>query len=193
MDKKNAGVTTIVVVCVMAIIMVLSLGLFLTASVLMKTAGKTAAAEQSRILAVSLSEEIEKQMTGSGSVYESRLEEDSARAENFYSISLWHYIKQNISDGSWPYYEEPGEPVHSRKNAVRTFQMDSSGIAGEIAATVISLYWTPDETGRKPGQLIIKTTVTVKEQTCTITDVYSLKTLGENGYESWKWEHVDKR
>ena len=31
MNKKNAGVTTIVVVCVMAIIMALSLSLFLTA------------------------------------------------------------------------------------------------------------------------------------------------------------------
>ncbi len=193
MDKKNAGVTTIVVVCVMAIIMVLSLGLFLTASVLMKTAGKTAAAEQSRILAVSLSEELENQLSGSAYMYESRLEEDTARAENFYSVSLWHYVKQNITDGSWPYYEEPGETIHNKDNAVRTFQMDSAGIAGEIALTGISLYWTPDETGTRPKQLVIKTTVTVKEQSCTITDVYSLQTAGDNGYESWKWEHVDKR
>lgn len=193
MDKKNAGVTTIVVVCVMAIIMVLSLGLFLTASVLMKTAGKTAAAEQSRILAVSLSEELESQLSGSAYRYESRLEEDTARAENFYSVSLWHYVKQNITDGSWPYYEEPGETIHNKDNAVRTFQMDSAGIAGEIALTGISLYWTPDETGTRPKQLVIKTTVTVKEQSCTITDVYSLQTAEDNGYESWKWEHVDKR
>ena len=49
-DSKNTGATTIVVVCVMAVIMALSMGLFLTASVLTRTSGRTLATEQSRIL-----------------------------------------------------------------------------------------------------------------------------------------------
>lgn len=59
-DSKNTGATTIVVVCVMAVIMALSMGLFLTASVLTRTSGRTLATEQSRILAVSFSEEVKK-------------------------------------------------------------------------------------------------------------------------------------
>lgn len=193
MNKKNAGMTTIVVVCVMAIIMALSLGLFLTASVLMRTAAKTAASEQCRILAVTFSEEIEAQLTAENHVYEDRLTEDTARMEDIYHISLWHYIKQNITDGSWPYYEESGSIAHNRENAVRTFHMDASGIASEIAATDISLYWTCGANENIPEQLVVQTKVTVKEQSCKITDVYRLQIAGGNGYESWKWEHVEKR
>jgi len=192
MNKKNAGVTTMVVVCVMAIIMALSLSLFLTASVLMKTSAKTGASEQCRILSVTLSEQIEKQLTDQDNVYESRLMENASRAEDIYKISLWHYIRQEITDGSWPYYEEPGSTLHNSENAIRTFHMDPSGIASEIADSEISIYWIHGENENIPASLVIKTRVTVKEQSCTITDIYRLRVSDENGYESWKWEHVDK-
>ena len=90
MYRKNEGVTTIVVICVMAIVMALSLSLFLTASVLMKNSAGTAAQEQCRILAVSLSEEIEKQLTSEKNHYEDQLSEDMNRAENVRQTSLWH-------------------------------------------------------------------------------------------------------
>lgn len=193
MNKKNAGMTTIVVVCVMAIIMALSLGLFLTASVLMRTAAKTSALEQCRILAVTFSEEIENQLVAEDHVYEDRQAEDTSRMEDIYHISLWHYIKQNILDGSWPYYEESGSTLHNKENAIRTFHMDASGIASEIAATDIALYWIHGADETVPAQLVVQTKVTVKEQSCKITDVYRLQISGGNGYESWKWEHVDKK
>lgn len=192
MKKKNAGMTTIVVVCAMAIIMALSLGLFLTVSVLMKTAEKSAAQQQCRILAVSFSEEITKQLTSDENVFANQLSEEMAKHQDMHSISLWHYIKQNISDGSWPYYEEGGTPLHDKNNAIRTFEMDASGVAGEIADTQISLYWLKGENAKIPRQLIVKTSITVKEQTCTITDTYELKT-SEGSYETWKWTHIDKR
>ena len=190
--KKDAGVTTIVVVCAMAIIMALSLGLFLTASVLMRTAGKTAALQQCRILAVSFSREIENQLTSQDTVFESRNEEEASKVQDVHSFSPWHYVKQNISDGSWPCYEEQGTPLHAKENAMRTFRMDSAGIAGEIADTQLVLYWTKEKQGKNPEQLVVKTSVTVKEQTCTITDIYELQASGED-YESWKWKHVDKK
>ena len=108
MKKKNAGMTTIVVVCAMAIIMALPLGLFLTVSVLMKSAEKTSAQQQCRILAVSLSEEITKQLTSEDKIYEDRISEEVGRVEDVHNISLWHYVKQNITSGTWPYYEEQG-------------------------------------------------------------------------------------
>lgn len=191
MDKKNAGMTTIIVVCVMAIIMALSLGLFLSASVLMQTAARTGAAEQSRILAVSLSEMLEQQLTAEDVVYQNQLEEDAAKIEDLSGISLWHYVRQNIRDGSWPYYEENGIPIHARENTVRSFQMDTSGVASEIAESTISLYWTQKD--ERPDRLVTETRVTVKGETCVITDVYQLQTSGGGDYEGWRWNHVEKR
>lgn len=190
--NENAGVTTIVVVCAMAIIMALSLGLFLTASVLMKTAEKSTAGEQCRILAVSFSQEIERQLTGKQYQYEGQTDEASAEAQNIHTTSLWHYVKQNISDGSWPYYEEGGAPLNNRENAMRSFAMESSSIADEIADTELTLYWMPGEKSNRPGQLVVVTRVTVKEQSCSMTDTYELQITGD-GYEVWTWEHVDKK
>lgn len=192
MNKKNAGVTTIIVVCAMAIIMTLSLGLFLTASVLMKTAEKSGAQQQSRILAVSFSEEIERQLTSEENNYADRDSEESARVEDVYNVSLWHYVKESITSGSWPYYEEDGTLLHNRDNAFRIFQMDTSGVASEIAQTKLTMYWTRSEKEKTPDELVILTTVTVKEQSYTITDTYKLQVAGEE-YEAWKWKHVDKR
>ncbi len=192
MKKKNAGVTTILVVCAMAIIMTLSLGLFLTASVLMKTAEKSSAVQQSRILAVSFSKQIEEQLTGKEHIYSDTDSEASAKVEDVYNISLWHYIKESITGGSWPYYEEGTSTLHSRDNAVRTFIMDAAGVAGEIAQTQIAMYWTRSEQGNVPKELVIMTTITVKEQSYTITDIYELQITGDS-YESWRWKHKDKR
>lgn len=193
MKKKNAGVTTIVVVCVIAIIMALSLSLFLTASVLMRSSANTVAAEQCRILAVTLSRQLETQLTDPENVFEDRLSENAARAEDVHSISLWHYVREEITDGAWPYYEEDGSSLHNSENAIRTFSMDPSGVASEIASYDISMYWTCGKNEKIPKDLVIKTGVTVKGQSCTITDCYRLRVSNENGYESWKWEHVDKQ
>lgn len=190
-NHKNEGMTTIMVVCVMAIIMSLSLGLFLTASVLMRTATRTSAAEQSRILAVSLSEILERQLTAENAVYQNQLEEYEARVVDLSGISLWHYVKLNIEGGSWPYYEENGIPLNSRENAVRSFQMDSSGLIGEISDNRISLYWTQKD--EKIDRLVVETMVTVKGETCVITDIYRLQISEEGDYESWRWIHEEKR
>lgn len=192
MRRNNEGVTTIVVICVMAIVMALSLSLFLAASVLMKNSAGTVAQEQCRILSVSLSEEIERQLTADTNYYEDQLSEDTDRAENIRQTSLWHYIRDEIRSGGWPYYEENGDAVHSRENAFRTFQMENTGIAGEIADTSLTLYWTRGEEETMPEILTVQTRVTVKEKTCVITDRYRLYVSGTGGYESWRWEHESR-
>ena len=189
---QNTGATTIIVVCVMAVIMVLSLGLFLTASVLMKTSSGTLAGEQCRIMAVSFSEEIERTLTDEEYQYNDRLEEDAGRAESLTSISLWHYVKQNISDGSWPYYDETQGSIHSRTNAVRRFQMEANGVTGEVADIILTMYWTCGEDRDRPEKLIVETTVTTKERSCSITDVYGLKINAAGEYERWSWKHEER-
>lgn len=190
---QNTGATTIIVVCVMAVIMALSMGLFLTASVLMKTSAKTLAGEQCRIMAVSFSEEIEQTLTNESYQYSDRLQEDAGRAESLTGISLWHYIKQNISDGSWPYYDESEGSIHSYAGAVRSFQMEENGVTGEVAEIVLTMYWTCGENKAAPGKLVVETTVTVKEQSCSITDVYKLNITSSGDYDRWSWKHEERR
>ena len=112
--KKNKGATTIVVICVMAVIMTLSMGLFLSASVLMKTSGRTLASEQCRILAVSFSKELEQELCDPEYRYENLEQEAADRISENGTISLWHYVRQNINDGSWPYYEESEGGIHGK-------------------------------------------------------------------------------
>lgn len=190
---QNTGATTIIVVCVMAVVMALSLGLFLTASVLMKTSARTLAGEQCRIMAVSFSEQVERALTDSAYQYEDRLEEEAGKAESLASISLWHYIKQNISDGSWPYYSESEGNIHSYGNAVRSFRMEEAGVTGEVADIVLVMYWIKGENAVVPEKLVIETTVTVKEQSCSITDVYGLNILPGGEYDRWSWKHEEKK
>lgn len=190
---QNTGATTIIVVCVMTVIMVLSLGLFLSASVLMKTSTRTLAGEQCRIMAVSFSEEIERVLTGKEYQYTDRLEEEAGRAESLTGISFWHYVKQNIGDGSWPYYSETEGSLHSYANAVRRFDMEKTGIAGEVADISLSMYWTCGKNPGIPEKLVIKTTATVKEQSCTITDVYGLHVSVGDEYDRWSWKHEEKK
>lgn len=190
---QNTGATTIIVVCVMAVIMALSLGLFLTASVLMKTSAGTLAGEQCRIMAVSCSDEIERTLSDEKYRYNDRLEEDAGRAESLTSISLWHYIKQNISDGSWPYYDETAAGIHSRANAQRSFTMEEAGVTGEVADIELVMYWMHGDDLNIPEKLVIETTVTIKEQSCSITDIYDLRINRIGEYHRWSWIHEERR
>ncbi len=180
---ENVGASTIVVVCVMAIIMALSLGLFVSASVLMKTAGRTLAVEQCRILAVTFSDEINESLTSKEYSYE----------EYHSKETIWHYVRQNLRDGSWPYLDEAGDSIHSRANAVRSFEMQKAGVTGEIADVTLSMYWLCEPEEEKPSQLVIETQVTVKEQSCKIVDVYTLNQKETDYYDRWVWEHAERR
>lgn len=192
-SRDNTGATTIVVICVMAVIMALSLGLFLTASVLLSTSGRTLASEQSRILAVSFSEEVEEMLTSDRYAFGSLSAEEAGRAENTTGSSLWYYVKQSITDGSWPYYDEEDTVVHSRENAVRTFQINRDGTVGEVVDIRLSMYWIREGNGNRPGKLVVETTAVSKEQSSSIIDVYELELTLLGDYERWSWKHVEKK
>ena len=101
-------------------------------------------------------------------------------------------MKQNISDGSWPYYDETQGSIHSRTNAVRRFQMEANGVTGEAADIILTMYWTCGEDRDRPEKLIVETTVTTKERSCSITDVYGLKINTTGEYERWSWKHEER-
>lgn len=192
-SRDNTGATTILVICVMAVIMALSLGLFLTASVLLSTSGRTLAAEQSRILAASFSEEVEEMLTSDRYSFSSWAAEEAGRVQNMAGNPMWYYIKYSISDGTWPYYDEEDTVVHSRENAIRTFQINRAETVGEVADIRLSIYWTRKDVNNRPDRLVVETTAVCKEQSCSIMDVYKLEVTSVGDYESWSWEHVERK
>lgn len=178
--KDQRGTTTIIVICVMAVIMTLSMGLFLTASTMVKTSGRTLASEQCKIWAESFREELMQQMNGSE------------------EASFGKYIRQNITDGSWPYYQETEGDIHDRDHAVREFSLQKDGIAGEIADMMISVYWLPEISAErvvnpKPYQVVVKITVEIKQQKYSITDVYECKNVVGAADGQWEMEHVQRK
>lgn len=182
MKGENRGATTIIVVCIMAVVTALSMGLFLTASVLTRNATRTLAGEQCRILAVSFSREVEQMLTSPE--YES---------EDLLESSIGYYVKQNISDGSWPYFDEAEGGIHSRENSVRSFWLEQQGTVSEVTDLTLQLYWSPGTEGETPIQLTVETTAEVKGQSCTILDIYELQTGGYGEYDRWSWKHVEKK
>ena len=63
--QKNGqkGIAMIIVVCIMAVLVMMSLALLLAASVMTRSAGRVRSEQQARILAVSLADELEKDIT----------------------------------------------------------------------------------------------------------------------------------
>lgn len=191
--SKDAGVTTIIVVCVMAVIMALSLSLLLTASVLMKTSARTLAGEQCKILAVSFSDEIRNELTNQAHNYSSKAQEEAGRGKGASQESMWHYIRQNMEDGVWPPMEEGKTVLENSPDRIRSFEMSNQGIAGEISDITLSLYWTANESNERPDKLTVETLVTVKGRSCRITDVYQLYSSRIGYYDKWTWEHIERK
>ena len=120
------GIAMIIVVCIMAVLVMMSLALLLASSVMTQNAGRVKDQEQSRILAVSLADELEKELT----VTPSQQEKTQA------SGTILEFVNSKITSGSWPSGEE------------QTFSLDSSALnqANELSAQA-TLSWEEGENG----------------------------------------------
>ena len=77
------GIAMIIVVCIMAVLVMMSLALLLASSVMTQNAGRVKDQEQSRILAVSLADELEKELQGN----------DFIRIHQSYLVNMKHIEK----------------------------------------------------------------------------------------------------
>ena len=120
------GIAMIIVVCIMAVLVMMSLALLLASSVMTQNAGRVKDQEQSRILAVSLADELEKELT----VTPSQQEKTQA------SGTILEFVNSKIISGSWPSGEE------------QTFSLDSSALnqTNELSAQA-TLSWEKGENG----------------------------------------------
>lgn len=167
---NQKGAAMIMVLCMMALITALSLSLLLTASVVFSSARNEWDREQCRILAVSLSQELEKDL------------QSTTGGAN----SLRACLEEKIKDGSWVYYNED-ERGHTSRYADWNFALDWSklsdevkqqaGITGKEAVNVL-IHW--EGTKDIPEELMVKVTVQRSGLSGTITSEYHYS-------DPWSW------
>ena len=129
--KGSEGYTMIVVLCLMSLFLVLALSLILAASQSVNKAGQRYYQEQSRILAISFSKQVERELGNADS-------------------TACIYVKDQLEKG-WPYYDsEDVTGSHNKVRAVKTLPVtveSSGGNAVKEAGTLTAvMYWqTKDE------------------------------------------------
>ena len=180
--RNRKGSAMIAVICVMAVLTVLALSLLLAVSVLLNSSTAAKSQEQSRILAVSFSQEIERQLTG-----EPGAGGGAAEAE-----SLPAYLRDQIGNNRWPYYDQDTYG-HTATFAYRTFTLAGEGL-DRIGDLELLMYWT-EETAEDDAQsavlLHMTVTATVDGKASSITTEYQLKiTKTESGDEIWNWNRT---
>lgn len=211
--KKQAskkGYAMIMVICVMALLLVLSLAVLLAASTALTSAQKRLSAEQCRSLAISLSEEYEKQLAGPEYSFESEAAENAATLNSPGTAKpFWFYLKESMTSGDWPYFNDD-EQGHAAGDAYRTFHFDAASVPesakndwNKTGQTDMQIFWKSNRDAMESGDynatpLTVKVTCTVNGQSCTITSVYTLSitdipraAIDRYGrlttYHQWKW------
>lgn len=191
---KNRGEAMIVVLCIMAVLMALSLAMLLSASVVMGNAQKSFIREQCRLTAITFSEALEEKLT----------EEYDDALFGIENEGLRRFLRDAISTGQWDYYNE-GKAGHNSKKAVTHSYnlngLDEDSAYGDIK---VDMYWEWDEEKAVDKEalkfsnsiLSVNVTCEYKGQTQKIKSQYTLKcqyessVSAEEGEEppvSWNW------
>lgn len=199
---KNKGVAMIVVLCIMAVLMALSLAIILSASVVMGNAQKAAIREQCRLTAITFSEALEEKLTEDYDDPTYKLENEGIRT----------YLREAISSNEWLYYNE-AEAGHSSKKAVtRSFSVDGLPEDSAYGDITVDMYWESDGTIAIEDEelkysnsiLAVAVTCSYKGQTQKVKSQYALKCQYEESVEkaaeadapeekapvSWKWQRM---
>ena len=152
------GIAMIIVVCIMAVLVMMSLALLLAASVMTQNAGRVKDQEQSRILAVSLADELEKELTVTPSQHEKTPD----------AGTILEFINSQILSESWSSGEE------------QTFSLDSSALnqSNELSAQV-ALSWEEGENGCTDASLYVTVHCIYHNMPFSVTTIYTAYTAND--------------
>ena len=156
------GIAMIIVVCIMAVLVMMSLALLLAASVMTQNAGRVKDQEQSRILAVSLADELEKELTVTPSQHEKTPD----------AGTILEFINSQIFSESWPSGEE------------QTFSLDSSALnqSNELSAQV-TLSWEEGENGCTDASLYMTVHCIYHNMPFSVTTIYTAYTANDENQD----------
>ena len=212
--SDDHGAALFVVVVIVLVLSILCLSLIMTAGALYNSSKNAIIKLQTQEAAVSVSKEIEKEITKPN--YTSFADESSDRSAG--KNALWFYLRDNIkNDGTWPYYAEAGNKQniesanHGAAEAYRYFDLTESGtselpiVSGD---TTVYMYWSPagkndsvDAYDTSPSGRTLYITVVCEREggMYTVTSTYKLRTasdytdtLDDHEKQSWNWEFVGR-
>lgn len=179
MKRNNKGSAMMVAIVASLVVMMYCLSLLLISYSLFFSVSEESAQYQCREIVKSLSNELEGEITLKFADY---AEECDAK----YSHPLWYFIRSNVLQSSWPYYN-PDEWDHPKEVAFRNFDLTSSGGGSSITEGVtVCMYWESSldvmrerETAGDEAESEIPLYVTVKcvrgNHTYEVTSTYYLK------------------
>lgn len=175
--NNNHGSAMLIAIVVSIVVIVFCLSLLLVSYSLFTSTSRKLSQTQCRELAKTISIELEKELTYVN--YDTYDDEKLAceAGEN----PLWFYIRYNICQQTWPYFDD-SIMGHKRKDAYRYFELNASGgdsTKYEIMADDISIcmYWVNegDYTEDKEETLLcVEVTCTKHQQSATVTSFYVL-------------------
>ena len=206
---NDKGAALVVVIAIILVLMILCLSLILTAGTYFQSSQKGLVGLQTQETAVSISKEIEKELTTPS--HTNYGQESTARSNG--TEALWVYIRDNLNNASWPYYAEAGNKQgietsgHSAAEAFRYFDMEATGVSESLInnGLTIYMYWKPaskadseDADNEHPEGRLLYVTVTSERDggMYSVTSIYKLRrgtdytdaSLTDAQKQNWKWE-----
>lgn len=145
MRKRNIqnkeGSALLIAIVIMMVVTMLSLALLLVSYSLFATSNRQNTSEQCKVMAQSLSRELEVELTSPQ--FEKYSDQKNAMDNDQYPF--WFYLRFNVWQSNWPYYNVD-EPRHSEEYAYRYFTIDpeTAGMKDVIDDISVLIYWESD-------------------------------------------------
>ncbi len=182
---KDKGSAMIVAIIVSMVVFVFALSLLLVAYSLFSSSTRRITQNQCRELTKTISIELEKELTETS--YSSFAEQRQALDDG--RDMLWQYIRYNVCQGSWPYYEGDDKVGNDEKSAYRYFNLgvtggDASSYAAMADDISICIYWENDGSyisSKNDTVLCVKVTCSKGEQSSTMLTKYTLSCVDYDG------------
>ena len=183
--EENRGSAMIVAIVVSMVVVVFCLSLLLVSYALFSSSVRRVTQNQCRELSKTISIEIEKELTTPAYTSFEKQKQDLDKGRNL----LWQYLRYNVCQVNWPYFESESSTDHGEKAAYRYFTLAATGgdttkyaaMADDIS---VCIYWEnygSYRTSKNDIVLCLKVTCRKGEQTASMLSKYNLSCMA---YES---------
>lgn len=214
--SKNAGSALLVAIIASIVVIAFSLSLLIAAYSLFQSSVQKRDQVQLKEYTKTLALEIESEITDPN--FASCAEQNEALQNG--EDNLWFYLRYNVEQNNWPFYEQDEGIGHTKENAYRYFDINVSGGEERLYATMpnsvsVCMYWTKEvieDEGDEEIYLTVVVTCERDKQACTMSSYYTLsKTLYSDAEapegsflsvnpqnnnialnECWKWSKLDQ-
>lgn len=212
--RNKQGAALLVAVVIMAVLMVLGLLLLLTAFSLFSTAARQMDSEQCHELALSLSEELQKDIEVSLEKY-GDFQELVKGGRNPLYVYLRYELWQETN--AWPYYNEDELNHNKMENVIRYFKLGGDGGMEESAASLVDsvrveIYWEAEANAESKSDtgLVLTVICSKNGSQARVRNTFELHQMEYEGGvpegsrtdnarniivegENWKWDLIERQ